>query len=95
MQQARDNIALEEHLMSDLKMTKAEKKVLEHAILTRNYAPLVMVTDDPAYRFLLTTFTIDHVSTQAMTMFHFYKHLIRGLEENLEHIYCSGKSNAK
>ena len=47
--QARDRIALEERVMADLKTAKAAENVLEHAILTRNYAPLVMVTDDPAY----------------------------------------------
>ena len=82
-------------MISELAATKATETVLKHAYLTCNFIPLVMVTEDPAYRYLLTTFTIDHVAAQTFTMYPFYRHFVCGLEKHLQVIRSSGQTNAK
>ena len=45
---------------------------------------IIVATEDPGYRSNLTTFTIDDVAVQTMTLLHYYKELIASLEMDIE-----------
>ena len=50
------------------------------------FCGLVVVTNDPTYRSNLSSFTLEHVTVQTTTMFHYYRELTLRLGEDLEYI---------
>ena len=58
--------------------------VLDKVFLSCNFSVLAVVTDNPAYRSNLTSFTLEHVAIQTLTLFHFYRELTLRLGEELE-----------
>ena len=82
--QAKLRINMIEQMDRDIDKAKKSLAVLERAILTRNFAAMIVEMEDPGYRSNLATFTIDDVAVQTMTLLHYYKELIASLEMDIE-----------
>ena len=84
MIQAKLRINVIERMNRDIDKTKKSLAVLERAVLTRNFAAMIVATEDSGYRSNLTTFTVDHAAVQTMTLLYYYKELIVSLEMDIE-----------
>ena len=82
--QAKLRINMIERMNRDIDKAKKSLAVLERAVLTRNFAVMIVAREVPGYRCNLTAFTVDHASVQTMTLFHYYKELIASLEMDIE-----------
>ena len=82
--QARRRVDMEERVKAELEEATRALAVLDNAFLSCNFSVLVLVTDDPAYRSNLTSFTLEHVAIQTMTLFHYYRELMLRLGQELE-----------
>ena len=77
---------MEERLKSELNEATRALSVLDQAFCSCNFGGLVVVTDHPAYRSNLASFTLEHAAVQATTLFHYYRELTLRLGEDLEYI---------
>ena len=77
---------MEQRTKTELDEVMRVRAVLNKAFLLCNFSALVVVTNDPAYRSNLTSFTLEHVAVQTLTLFHFYRELTLRLGEELKPI---------
>ena len=81
--QARQCLDMEERIKTELEEATRALTVLDNSFVSCNFAALVVVSDDPAYRSNLTSFTLEHVAIQTMILFHYYRELTQCLGEEL------------
>ena len=77
---------MEERVKPELEEAMRALAVLDQAFYSCNFSGLVVVTDDPAYRSNLTSFTVEHAGVQTIALFHYYRELTCHLAEELEYI---------